>query len=477
MEVGTLLQMDNALNWRGAVVLGLLLAPIVISKIAKRIPLDLLFTVSALLTALCGIVSSKQLYQSGFNQAVFTMLGLWVIGKAMQQQGVFHACIPFIFPVKKRKLSNYILFFFQIALFGAFFHHRYFSTSTLQPLLREAEKKKADLKMYGFAFGALLLIGGLATAIGAPTNILFSALFSSLMEVPSSDLFVFLPFAILPIVLSFCLFFLLRKKLERPFSQFIDAGACALIPPDSLLIGKVQKETIIREGTSISKTTPLQSGDLILFTRTGARNLFSQVVLFISAVPSSASWKKIVTMGLFFSAILLTFFGWQIGTAFLLAGVLSLAIRPFSLKKIFQEEFPLSAFLEFFSAYVFFFAIQSSGLNAWIASYFPSTSALFLLCSFYILGQIAAHLMPRPIAFVAIFSIAQVLLNAHLAQLLLVGVNVAFAAALPLFGKPLLDETAISTAISGRSKLSFRVLLMFVVFGSTVIPTYLFWPS
>lgn len=67
-------------------------------------------------------------------------------------------------------------------------------------------------------------------------------------------------------------------------------------------------------------------------------------------------------------AICATFFTAAIGTVFLIAGLLSLLVRPFSIKKAFCEEFPLPLLLAIFSAAIFLIAIQNSGLSEWAFS-------------------------------------------------------------------------------------------------------------
>ena len=378
MDVNMLV-VETHLSWQCGVVLVLLLLPIFLSKFLQSIPRDLLFTAAALLSALCGIVSSSQLYQAGTNQAIFTVFGLWLIGKAMQEQGIFEACAVFLVPTK-RGLFNRVAFFCQVIVFGAFLHHRYFPLSTLRPLLRIAEKEKGDLSLYGFPFAALFLLGGLATAIGTPTNILLLTLYSFSVKDVLSQFFLFLPFAVLPILCSNILLFLSKKQFRKPFSQFIDAAACAVVHPDSLLIGKTQPLTVVREGKPISKPTPLQSGDLILFTKAHTKIPFSQIALFSGAtLIAMAHWKKIIVILLFFGSIVSVLTGVPIGTAFLSAGVILLLIRPFALKKALRDEFPLSPLLEIFSAYLFFLSMQSSGLHTWIASFIPLRSPFLLL--------------------------------------------------------------------------------------------------
>lgn len=477
MEMFATLLVNPQLTWRGGIVLILLCLPILLAQFLRRFPRDLAFTLAALLTGLLGIISSAQLFESAFNQTIFAVLGLWLIGKAMQQQGIFHAIASGFLPVKKNRPWKYFWFFLETIAFGAFLHHRYFPSTVLRSLVRQAEKVKGDLKIYGFPFAYLFLIGGLATTIGVPINLLFLTLYTSLSKDVPSSLFAFFPFALLPILLSLFLFLLFKSLFRKPFSQFIDAGTCVTVPADSLLIGKAASSTTIREGKSISKATFLQSGDLLVFAHAPtSRTPIAQLIPFVNTVLSGIRWKKITIVLCFLGAIGSTFIGVAIGTAFLAFGLLLLCIHPFPLKAAFQEEFPFPLLLEIFSGFLFFFAMQTSGLDLWLSSYLPFHSPFALLPLFFILTQIAAHLMPRPIAFTVLFSIAHALFQAHLAQLLIIGINIAFAAAIPLFGKPQVDEMAISTAINGRAPLAFRALLIFILFGSTVIPSCFFWP-
>ncbi len=468
--------MGAQLNWQGAVVLLLLFLAVVLSKLWRKVPRDLLFTVAALLTALIGVVSSAQIFQSVVNQAIFAILGLWLFGKAMQQQGVFQTCRGFLKPVGKDNWLRRILFLCHAVLVGAFLNHRYFLLSTLRHTVRHAEKEKGELNLYGFPLAYLLLVGGLATAIGTPTNLLLLSLYSALSPEIITDIFAFFPIALLPILVSLIVLCLFRKEFRKIFSQFIDAGNCAVVPPDALLLDPAQPLTVVREGKSVSRTLPLQSGDLIVFNKLPTYVPFSQIALFSNSPYAKARWlKNLLIILLFLGALVATVSGVPVGTAFLCGGILVLLLHSFPVRKTFQEEFPLPFLLEIFSAYIFFFALQNSNVSQWLASFVTFQSPVLSLTLFFILAQVLAHFMPRPLAFSALFSMALVLFQAQPEHLLLISVNIAFATAIPLFGKPLLDETAISTAISGTSPFVMRVLLILILFATTLITTSLFW--
>lgn len=470
--MNALRSLGTELSWQGAVVLLLLLLPIIASYLFRKIPRDLLFTIAALLTAFAGVVTSNQLFQSGINQAAFTVLGLWLIGKAMQQQGVFHDLLRFLSP--RQKESSYLPLFFQAMFFGAFLHHRYLPLTALRQWIKHAEKWRNDLRVFGFPFFYLLLLGGLATAIGTPTNILFLSLYFPLLGDVSSHFFAVFPLAIAPILVSVFVLLYFKQKFRKPFPQFLEAKACGVILPDSLLIGREQPMTNVREGKAFAKPLSLQSGDLVVFNQPPRKPLFFQVAVFCNSIFSGVLWKKWTVVGLFLGALFAVFCGMAMGNAFLLAGILALVIRAFPLKETFANEFPLPALLEIFSAYVFFYAMQGSKLNASLASLVAYSSAWVLLPLAFILAQLLAHFMPRPIAFASLFSIALAAVF-HPAELLLIGVNLAFATAVPLFGKPLTDEMALSTAISGTASLKLRLVLIAVLFASVVIPSCLLW--
>ncbi len=89
------------LSWQGGVVLGLLFLSIFLAQVIKSFPRDLTFTIVALLTPLFGVVSSKELCNAGVNQVILTVLGLWMMGKACEHQGLFHllkTCLHRYFP-------------------------------------------------------------------------------------------------------------------------------------------------------------------------------------------------------------------------------------------------------------------------------------------------------------------------------------------------------------------------------------------
>jgi hypothetical protein len=462
--------MELWMNWQSAMVLLLLIIPVFFSLFTRLIPRDLCFTIAALLSALGGIVSSSQLYQALANQTIFAVLGLWLMGKSMQQQGIFQRLVPYLSFVKKERPLGYLRFFLRVIVLGAFFHHRYAPLSMLRPLVREAEKKRGDLKIFGFPFAYLFLIGGLATAIGVPTNLLFLFLSPIWIEKGLFSFFIFLPFAVMPIFLSCLFLFFFRNRFHKPFAQFIDATACALVPPDSLWIGKKQSATVVRNGKTIARATPLQSGDLLLWAKT--KPPFSQLALFIHAPLPSVQFKQILVGFLFLGAIIASLVGMKLGTAFLLAGLICLALRTFPIKITFSEEFPFPALLEIFSAYVFFFAMQRSGLDAWFAGVLAFLSPYVLLPLFFVLAQVFAHFMPRPVAFSILFSIMLNIVNGYPTQLVLAGITIAFGTAVPLFSQPLLDELAISKAVSGTAPLFERLCLLGILFISTVVPIY-----
>lgn len=476
MEIETLLAIKSVLSWKGIVVLVLILLPVFLSHFLKAIPRDLMFTIAALISALTGIVPSEQLFHAVANQAIMAVFGLWLVGKAMHQQGLFHHYVSFLLPVKKEWRLSRLIFFCQTLIFGAFLQHRYFPLAMLRPLSRDAEKEGGDLSVYGFPFGYLFLIGGLATAIGNPANILLLTLFSISNGNILTDFFAFAPLALLPILFSVIILHIVKKMFRKPYSQFLNAAACAVVPSDSLLIGKEPIDTVLREGKPITKMTTLQSGDLILFTKTPPRAPFSHYALFNHThFGATRLWKKIIIVLCFLGAIGSTLVDIPIGSAFFVAGLILLCIHSFPIRKTFQEEFPLPPLLEIFSAYIFFIAMQNSGLSNWLASLISVRSPSLILTLFFFITQLLSHLMPRPVAFSIPFSIALTLFSNHPAQLLLIGINIAFAAALPLFGTPLMDEIAISNAISGRAALSIRILLILVLFASVMIPTCLVW--
>ncbi len=148
-------------------------------------------------------------------------------------------------------------------------------------------------------------------------------------------------------------------------------------------------------------------------------------------------WKKIALAILLFAALFSIFIGLPIGTALFCTGIATLAIRAFPIKQTFLEEFPLPVLLEFFSAYLFYFAIANSGLDDCLATLIPSKSLYFALPLFFILAQVISRFTPRAVAFAVLFSVALSLFNGHPRQILAAGIVIALSTALPLFGKRL----------------------------------------
>jgi hypothetical protein len=115
-------------------------------------------------------------------------------------------------------------------------------------------------------------------------------------------------------------------------------------------------------------------------------------------------------------------------------------------------------------------------LSKWSASLIQGVSPFIFLTLCFFIAQIAAHFMPRPLAFAVLFSIAFSLFERQQAQLFLTGANLAFASAVPLFGTPKTDEIAISHPVGGRSLIQIRIALILILFASIAIPSCLFWP-
>ncbi len=468
--------MENALlvthlSWQGGAVLGLLFLSIFLAQLIKSFPKDLIFTFAALLTPLFGAVSSKELFHAGVSQAILAVLGLWMIGKACEQQGLFHSIVPWLMQVKQDNLLSRIMFLLQTALIGAFFHHRYFSKATLRLLAQRFEK--ADSSILGFPFAYLLLAGGFATAIGTPSNIIFLSLYSIAVPEAVSHFFAFLPLAVLPILLTLLTVTIFHKVFRTIFPHFLETHNCAVIPPDSLLIGKTTDLPVFREGWSLSGKTKLASGDLILFDK-GPIHHLSQLIAFSPTI-IRVKWKAWVALFLFLAAIAATYFAVAIGTAFFVAGLVLLLFHPFSIKKTFRDKFPLPLLLEIFSATIFFVAMRNSGLSQWIASFVNWGCPFLFFLFFFFCSQIAAHFMTRLLALAALFSIAFFLFSGHPAHLLIAGANIAFASAVPLFGQPKTDGAAISQGISRKSPLVMRFALILILFASLAIPSCLFW--
>lgn len=146
-------------------------------------------------------------------------------------------------------------------------------------------------------------------------------------------------------------------------------------------------------------------------------------------------WKACAILLFFLAAIVVIFMKAPIGTSFFCAGLCTLLIHPFSLKKTFREGFPLPFFLEIFGAYLFFFAIQNSGLSQWAASFIQGWPLLVLIPLFFSLALILSAIVPGPLAFAVFFSTASALFSQSQSQCLLLGGAIAFAVVILSFRK------------------------------------------
>ncbi len=455
-------------------IIGLLFFSIVFSKFFKAIPRDLIFTVGSLLTSFLGIVSSKQIFAALVSQPILAVLGLWILAKAMQSQGVFESAIKWFVPCKKEKHARCFFFYVQTVICGAFFYSRYFLLTTVRPLLRRGAEEKWDLESLGYPFHYLIALGGLATALSTSVNVLLLDLYSVSVGNVLSSVFLFFPFAILPIISALLFFLLFHKVFRKPFPIVFEESRSAVVLPDSLLIGRKAHQSIFRNGKHISSATPLESGDFLILEKNVKASLFT---LLDSSHGHHVLWKQITVFVIFIAAIVVTILGVPIGTTFLCAGAFILIFGFIPIKKTFREEFPLPVLLEIFSAHLFFYAMLSSHLNGTFAGLFFCKCPYFCLPIFFVLAHVAAHFMPRPIAFATLFSVALALFAGFPIKILFTGIVVAFASTIPLFGKPTIGTLAIAKATSPKPSLIVSLLLSLLLFVTTLIPACLFWPK
>lgn len=330
------------------VIVALVFSAVLCSKLIKTIPRDLIFTTAALLAAFAGILTSQQIFQAATSQAMQATLGFWLMGKALQHQGILH--------VLSRSLpsSRYSLCIAPVC--GALLSPWYFP-------LRQSDGR----------FNYLCALGSMASIIGTPTNLLFVSLCSPKVPGLLSNLFVFAPLAIVPVLLSL-FFFLLFSRIS--WKTLVDRQ-----DPESPIL-----------------------------------------------------WKQIAVCFLWVTTLVATLLGWPVGSAFLCAGLLALMLRTVPVS-VLRERLPLPSLLEIFSAALFFFAMDSSGLNVSLAHFMSMTSPSLILPVLFMLALLASRGMPRPVAFAILFSPVSSLFAGSPAQILVAGAVIAFATALPLFGK------------------------------------------
>ena len=319
------------LSWQGGAILGLLFLGVFLSQLAERriikfLPRDLIFTVLGLLCPLLGIVSSKELYKAGVNQAILFALGLWILEKA-----------NFSIPLLKQLRSQ-----------------------------ADIPNKEGIAKLQ---FGAK------------------SALFAQ-----DSD------------------------SAQIAYSQ------------SSLSIGAENK--------------PVQKSS----------NLASKV----SFATPSKKWRGPLVFLLFLGAVIVVCAKMPIGTTFFCMGLVILSVRPFSLKKAFCEEFPLPLLLEIFSAYIFLFATQNSGISQWVASLVKGWSTPILLFLFFVSAQALSYFIPRFLTFLMLFSVVLALFSIPV-QVFLFGVCIAIATAISIFVK----------CTSQEIPFLIRIALIFVLFSTS----------
>jgi hypothetical protein len=253
------------------------------------------------------------------------------------------------------------------------------------------------------------------------------------------DFFVFLPLSILPILLC-VLFFLVPRSENFQWLDCVKAPGLILTRM-GLVLTKYNPLSRQLNGGSFHVSPTIENISIGALVKKG---------IAFHVLPMRVTWKGWVALFLFASAICATFFGVGVGTAFFVAGLLSMLVRPFPMRQTFLEKFPLPTLLEIFGAIIFFYALQNSGVSAWAATWvhgWPSQIGFFLC------AQIAACLMPRPLAFAILFSVAQVAFDSS--QLFLAGAVIAFGAAIPFFSIPLNS----------------------ILFISITIPACFFWPT
>ncbi len=152
--------------------------------------------------------------------------------------------------------------------------------------------------------------------------------------------------------------------------------------------------------------------------------------------PQLIVWKRVFVLLFYFAAVLMIIAGFPIGTIFFWAAMVILLMRPFPVVDVVCKEFPLPRFLELFSATLFFFAINSSRLNHFAAGFVPASWPFaFTLTLFALAAQGISFLMPRPVAFAALFSVVLSLFSGHPNQIVISGIVLGFSTAFPFFLK------------------------------------------
>ena len=147
--------------------------------------------------------------------------------------------------------------------------------------------------------------------------------------------------------------------------------------------------------------------------------------LFPIDLAATLPWKAYALLLLLAGALAVISLGSSIGTSFFCAGLALLLFRPFPIHQTFRQKFPLPLLLEIFSAYLFYFALHNTGIDAWMGSFFQDFPFWAFLLASFLAAQAFAFAMPRPVAFAVIFSTARVLLAGPL--LFIAGATVALS--------------------------------------------------
>ncbi len=243
---------DFGEQYKSAQIVASIAALMSILWITEAVPLAVTSLIPLILFPLTGVVSSKDISQSYINSTIFLFMGGFIIAIAMERWNLHKRIALNVIEIAGKTPSK-IIFGFMIA--SAFISMWISNTATAVMLLpiglsiiykldeeygKERTSSFAIALMLGIAYSCS--IGGIATPIGTPPNLVFQRIYKiNFPDYPEIYFGDWMKFAV-PIALAMIIFvwFLLTKILFRNYNfTSIDVN---LIKEEKLKLGRITYE-------------------------------------------------------------------------------------------------------------------------------------------------------------------------------------------------------------------------------------------
>jgi di/tricarboxylate transporter len=399
-----------AMNWQAQIFVGVLFLTFIASFFKKRFPIDLIFAFGSTSILLTGILPARELMWSIFNEAVVSILSLFVITKGWEKVCLYPRAVTHFLQNRGINHKNMGMWLGAFGTLGAFLDQDYLCKAALIPLQKTNSKKSLSLSIFLWPMSYVIILGGACSLIGSALNLIAKELLRR--HHPSADFYFFetgyvgLPCLLIGVI---CISFF-SPKLNSKKEQIFEEGKQALVPLGSSFIGKKASDlpiiALYRKGEKIDKEKRLEEGDLLFFKE--QKDMQGISFLLDQKTGVFSPLKAILVGSLTLIAIGACALGIPIYVAVLSTALLFIFFRLVSLRNVI-ESIRWDVIILTISGFLFASALEQTGLAKAFAS---NISPLFIanpyfqVGFFFICTLILVIFVPQIIALALMFPIA-----------------------------------------------------------------------